>query len=79
MKTLKIKVDGKEIEISNDFDILADDGRPLFSFYLKNGGNLEVSSGGLACKHEDVMLDSSLIIAPMASNVVGISRKKYEA
>jgi hypothetical protein len=60
---------------SGSLDIIADDGRTLFSLRLKDGV-LEVSSGGI-CKHADQVLNEGLTIAPRYANLVSISRLPY--
>ena len=57
---------------SGSIDIIADDGRTLFSVRLKDG-RLEVSAGGV-CKHGGVLLDEGLLIAPRYANQVVVSR-----
>jgi len=61
------------------FDIMADDGRALYSFRMSASGVLEVSvGGGGVAKHGGVMLDSQLIVLPRSSNVVHIGRAPWE-
>jgi hypothetical protein len=60
---------------SGTLDIIADDGRTLFSLRLKDGA-LEVSAGGV-CKHDGQLLNEALTIAPRYSNLVTISRVPY--
>lgn len=62
---------------SNGFEIVADDGKTLYSIRLTEGGRLEIS-GGSFCKHENVLLDERLIVQPRASNFIHVSRCKYE-
>ena len=61
---------------SKTIDILADDGRTLFCIKQKDDGSIDVSSGSF-CKHNEVMLDGQLIIQPVATNVVNVSRNEY--
>lgn len=60
-----------------EIDIIADDGRVLFTVYENADGGLEISSGGCV-KHNDVMLDSGIDISPKASNIITVSRKVYK-
>ncbi len=60
----------------NSIDILSDDGRPLFTIQLKEGGKLQIDSG-MTCKHEDVVLDTGISITPVACNVIEVARKVY--
>jgi len=60
---------------SGSLDIIADDGRTLFTLRLKDGA-LEISSGGI-CKHEEQVLNEGLMITPRYSNLVTISRLPY--
>lgn len=57
---------------SGSVDIIADDGRTLFSVRLKDG-HLEISAGGV-CKHQGDLLDEKLLIAPRYTNQVFVSR-----
>ena len=58
---------------SGSLDIVADDGRTLFTVRLKDG-HLEVSSGGV-CKHDGKVLDEGLLVAPRYRNQVFVSRE----
>jgi hypothetical protein len=60
-----------------EIDIIADDGRVLFTIYEKSDGGLEISSGGCV-KHNDVMLDSEIEISLKAANVFTVKRKVYK-
>ena len=65
-----------EIEV-REIDIIADDGRVLFTVYENPDGGLEISSGGFV-KHNDVILDNGLEITPRSSNIFTVSRKVYK-
>jgi hypothetical protein len=60
---------------SGSLDIIADDGRTLFSIRLKDGA-LEINSGGV-CQHDGIVLSEALLIAPRYANNVTISRSPY--
>ncbi len=65
-----------EIDV-REIDIIADDGRVLFTVFENIYGELEISSG--ACvKHNSIMLDSALEISPRSSNVITVGRKVYK-
>lgn len=63
---------------SGGLDIIADDGRTLLTITMRDDGGVEVS-GNSFCKHQDVMLDSALMITPRACNAIHINRKPYES
>lgn len=65
-----------EIEVK-EIDIIADDGRVLYTIYEKPDGSLEISTGGCV-KHNDVMFDSGIEISPKASNIITVRRKVYK-
>jgi hypothetical protein len=75
-----ISDDKTEYEMpSGGLEIIADDGRQLFSITLQNDGAIEISSGGGFCKHAGVMTESSpLIITARASNCIRIRRPVWE-
>lgn len=62
---------------SNAIDILADDGRPLFSIHQNQNGTIDISVG-MHCKHLGVFLDNAILVRPVASNVVRIQRTEYK-
>ena len=62
---------------SGGIDIIADDGRSLFSISLNKDGTLRVSAGH-CCKHQGVLLDDVMILKPIASNCVTVARPPYE-
>ena len=69
--------ENKEIVIENNsIDILADDGRTLYSLELNEDGQLTVSTSSTVKVNEKI-LDSQVIVKPKASNVVKISREEY--
>jgi len=63
-----------EYSMPNGIEIVADDGKTLFSLSVDLDGTLEVSSGGGVVKHDTRLLDSGLMVMPRASNVVRIRR-----
>lgn len=70
--------DSEEYEMpSKGVDIIADDGRTLFTVCLRDGGKIEVYASGF-CKHDETMFDDQIAISPRASNMVVIQRKQYK-
>ncbi len=63
---------------SGGLEVVADDGRTLFSVRLAKDGTLEVS-GGNFCKHAGLVLEESLSVIPRASNLVYVRKARYEA
>ena len=61
---------------SKGLEIVADDGRTLFSISLKDNV-LRVDSGAF-CKHGGTLLDNEFLIAPHAANCVKLIKKVYE-
>lgn len=73
----EINGDKEVVEMpSGALDVVADDGRTLFSLHL-NGGVLEVSTGGL-CKHGGEVLDSKIALKPKSTNEVAITRDTWK-
>jgi len=72
------KLNGEDTrqEIEEGISIIAEDGNTLFDITLKDG-ELEVRSG-MFCKHGGELLEDALLIKPYCSNVVKISRVKYD-
>jgi len=56
----------------NGIEILAEDGRTLFTLTLTDDG-LEVSAG-ITCKHGGLVRTSALVMHPKASNCILIDR-----
>lgn len=68
----------KVINIDHDaIDILADDGRELFSIHQKPDGSIEVSASS-TIKHGGAILENLISIEPRCSNVVTIRRREYK-
>lgn len=65
-----------EIEV-HEIDIIADDGRTLFTISCNQGGQLEISTN-MCVKHNDLMFDSAISITPIASNRINVMRKVYK-
>lgn len=65
------------MEIGDSIDIMASDGRPHFTIRFTEDGGLRVSSG-MTCRHNGILYDDSLIIAPVSSNVVQINKPVYK-
>ena len=82
MKPIQFKVPFSETpnEIhsmpGNEFDILADDGRTLFTLRLNDDGTLIIEAG-MTAKHNDVMLAEQLTIMPLDSRRIEIRRIKH--
>lgn len=62
---------------SGALDIIADDGKDLFSIALSDDGSIRISAGAF-CKHGGVILEDRLYVRPVASNVVTIHKPKYK-
>lgn len=63
---------------SGGLEIIAEDGRTLFCISFRAGepGQIEISTGSF-CKHEGAMLDTGILVKPIASNVVAVRRNIY--
>jgi hypothetical protein len=61
---------------SGGIEIVADDGRTLFSIRLE--GNILLIAAGHVCKHGDVLLDDRFFIRPRAANCVDLIKPEYE-
>lgn len=61
---------------SGALEILADDGRALFEISFLGTGSISVRVCGL-CRHADKILDDTMLIKPVVSNVVEIIRPDY--
>lgn len=60
---------------SGGIEIIADDGKTLFSLRLE--GNSLLLSSGQTCKHNGEVLRDDFMIKPRASNCVDIVKTKY--
>ena len=60
-----------------EIDIIADDGRVLFTIFGYSDGGLVISSGGCV-KQKGVILDNNLEITPNSVNMITVSRKVYK-
>jgi len=58
---------------SNGLEIIADDGRTLFSVSLAKDGALRVKAGHI-CQHYGKFLDDTLKIKPIATNLIELHR-----
>lgn len=76
IKPLSNKEVHPEINV-NMLDIIADDGRTLYTIILREDGEMEISTGGCV-KQNDVILDSNLEISPNSANMITMSRKPYK-
>jgi hypothetical protein len=84
MLTVKLKGDcvedggaEREVEFYDDFDILADDGRSLYGLRLWPDGTLEIEATLSTARHGGKLLDGKLVVRPMDSGRVRISRDEY--
>lgn len=60
---------------SGGIEILAEDGRTLFTISFREGKPGQISvSAEMACKHDDQGLDTGLNIKPIAANVISMFR-----
>jgi hypothetical protein len=70
-----------ELKIDNDFDeitiLTGDDKRTAFTIKVLNGHSIEVR-GGCMVKDQGVRYTQQLQVAPYASNVIKVSKVKYE-
>ena len=71
-----------ELKIDNDFDeitiLTGDDKRTAFTIKVLNGHSIEVQGGGCMVKDKGVLYAQQLQVAPRASNVITVSKVKYE-
>ena len=58
---------------SNGLEIIADDGRTLFSVSLANDGVLRVTAGH-HCSHAGKVFDDTFKIKPIATNLIELHR-----
>lgn len=63
---------------SGGLQIVAGDGRSLYEVILLKTGVLQIRMG-MVCRHGGKLLDDTLLIKPVASNVVEIIRPEYGA
>lgn len=62
---------------SGVLEIIADDGRELFTISLEKDGSIRVGVSEF-CKHDGVMLDNSGVsITPIASNCFRVKRRGF--
>jgi hypothetical protein len=70
--------DKEPFEVGSDsIDIIAEDGRPLFTIRLTEDGGLRIDSG-MICRHKGVGYDDSLVITPVSSNVIQLNKPVYK-
>ena len=58
---------------SNGLEIIADDGRTLFSVWLAKDGSLRVTAGH-HCSHGGKFLDDTFKIKPISTNLIELHR-----
>ena len=79
---MDIKVHGKSDEkIVSDcqsIDIMAEDGRVLYSLYLTDAGALGVNTDGMVVNHKGIMLDSRIKILPGSAGSIRVEREPYK-
>lgn len=61
---------------SGSLEIVAQDGRTLFSISIDSEGAI-IIWGGSVCKHHERILDDKLILFPVSSNKVCIARPEH--
>lgn len=82
MKPIRFKIpftkNPDEIHVlpSNEFDILADDDRPLFTIHVLDDGAITIEAGMVA-KHDGVILSEQITIQPNDSRRISIRRIEY--
>ncbi len=77
-RDLHAKVNGREEVIifpSGGLEILADDGKTLFSVRLE--GNELIITGGNMCNHKGNLLDDTFVIKPRSPNCVNLVKVEY--
>jgi hypothetical protein len=83
---LKVKLRGasvadggaeREVEFYDRFEIVADDGRELYTLRLSSDGALEVSAVLITARHAGTLLDDKFSIRPEGAGCVTIRRDKY--
>ena len=57
-------------------EIIADDNRTLLTITQKEDGSLRIKAGG-CCKHNGILLDDAITIAPESSNCIILRRIPY--
>lgn len=68
----------KIIKLNTDeIDIIADDGKTLYSIQLKKDGSLNIGTVGF-CKQDGKILDTTLNMMAKASNTIIIFRNTYK-
>ena len=74
---IRLPHDADHAEYSSGIDIVADDGRTLFSIRMVDKRTIEISAG-LVCKQDDVIVDDSFVIRPVSVNRIQIRRILYK-
>ena len=72
-KTQTVKVDS----ITNEISIVNEDGRIIFTIDILDGHTIEVRGGGVV-KDKGVVYNENLNIIPWSTNVVVVSKMRYE-
>ena len=60
----------------NSIDLVADDGRDLFTIKQLECGAIEISAGG-PVRHFGRVLEAKVMVEPRASNILKVSRKPF--
>lgn len=66
----------KDFDVNN-IDIIADDGRDLYSIVGSKSGIIDIDAN-ITAKHDGEMLDTALLVSPVSRNRIQIERKKYK-
>lgn len=72
----RINGDKSFIEL-NGIEIIADDGRELFSIEMDKSGWVDIHCSGF-CKHNGKVYDDKVLVSPRASNWIEIKRRLYD-
>lgn len=69
--------EGEFVAEHGPIEIVADDGRSLYTIDLKEDGSLDIHTSGFV-KHNDKILDSGLYVKPHACNMIKVFREEYK-
>ena len=73
----RLNNDADSTVYNQSIDIVADDGRTLFSIRMVNMRTIEVSAG-LVCKQEGILIDDVFSIKPVSVKRIQIQRDLYK-
>jgi len=74
---IRLPHDADHAEYSSGIDIVADDGRTLFSIRMVDKRTIEVTAG-LVCKQDNALIDDVFQIRPVSVNRIQIRRDLYK-